>query len=122
MSKLLFLIEGHLLRLMFLNGLCVKVGDTRGLPEYYRHSLVAMTSGGSTGGNFPNFMQFFGKIWQICMLTPPPEGLAPPPTSNPGSAPDDCFPITVNRHVYRFNAQIVIAVVILEDSRGITER
>ena len=29
--------------------------------------------------NFLNFMQFFGKIWQICMLEPP--------TRNPGSAP-----------------------------------
>ena len=30
--------------------------------------------------NFLNFMQFLGKIWQICML-------APPPTRTPGSAP-----------------------------------
>ena len=35
--------------------------------------------------NFLNFMQFFGKIWQICKL-------APPPTRNPGSAPD--IPLT----------------------------
>ena len=28
--------------------------------------------------NFLNFMQFFGKIWQICMLAPPNAGLAPP--------------------------------------------
>ena len=105
MSKLLFLIEGDLLQLMFLNGLCVKVGDSRGLPEYYRHALVAMTSGGSTGGNFPNFMQFLGKIWQICMLAPLREGLASPHRSNPGSAPDDCFPITGDRHVYRINVK-----------------
>ena len=57
----------------------------------------AVYSGGSKGGtpgmhspmdqNFFNFMQYFGKIWQICMLAPPPEGLAPPPTRNPESAP-----------------------------------
>ena len=50
---------------------------------------MKLLSGGSKGGaparvlpkdqNFLNFMQFFGKIWQICMLAPPPEGLAPPP-------------------------------------------
>ena len=40
-----------------------------------------------TDQNFPNFMQFFGKIWQICMLAPPPGGLTPPPARNPGSAP-----------------------------------
>ena len=42
-----------------------------------------------TDQNFLNFMQFFGKIWQTCMLAhPPPRGLAPPPTGNPGSAPE----------------------------------
>ena len=40
-----------------------------------------------TDQNFLNFMQFFGKIWQICMLVPPPEGVAPPPTRNPGYTP-----------------------------------
>ena len=37
--------------------------------------------------NFLNFMQFFGKIWQICLLAPPPGGLAPHPTRNPRSVP-----------------------------------
>ena len=40
-----------------------------------------------TDQNFLNFMQFFGKIWQIYMLAPPPGGLAPPPMRNHGSAP-----------------------------------
>ena len=53
-------------------------------------------SGGSKGAlparpppaqNFLNFMHFFGNFGQICMLAPPPGGLAPPPTGNPGSAP-----------------------------------
>ena len=39
-----------------------------------------------TDQNFLNFMQFWGKIWQICMLAPPPGGMAPLPTGNPGSA------------------------------------
>ena len=37
--------------------------------------------------NFLNFMQLFGKIWQICMLAPNPGGLVPPPTRNAGSGP-----------------------------------
>ena len=39
----------------------------------------------------PKFSQFhavFWKIWQNCMLVPPSGRLAPPPTRNPGSAPD----------------------------------
>ena len=39
-----------------------------------------------TDQHFLNFMHFFGKIWQICMLVP--RGLAPPPTGNPRSASD----------------------------------
>ena len=37
----------------------------------------------------PKFFQFhavFGKIWQYCMLAPPPRELAPPPRGNHGSA------------------------------------
>ena len=49
------------------------VADPRGAPP--------------TDQNFLNFMQFLGKIWQICMLEPTPGGMAPPPTGNPGSAP-----------------------------------
>ena len=41
-----------------------------------------------TDQNFLNFMQFLGKIWQICMLASPPGGMAPPPTGNPGSSPE----------------------------------
>ena len=51
-----------------------------------------------TDQNFLNFMQFFEKIWQICMLGPPPEGLAPPPTRNPGSAPENVFPLFINEN------------------------
>ena len=32
-----------------------------------------------TDPNFLNFMHFFGKTWQICMLVPPLGGLAAPP-------------------------------------------
>ena len=42
---------------------------------------VADPRGRSPDQNFLNFMQFFGKIWQICIL-------APPPTRNPVSAPE----------------------------------
>ena len=38
-----------------------------------------------TDQKFLNFMQVFGKIWQICMLAPAPGGLASPPTRNHGS-------------------------------------
>ena len=33
--------------------------------------------------NFLNFMQFFGKIWQICILALLPGGLVCTPTRNP---------------------------------------
>ena len=51
---------------------------------------VADPRGGAppTDQNVLNFLQFFGKIWQICMLAPPPGGLAVPLTRNPGSAPE----------------------------------
>ena len=57
-----------------------------------------MCSGGSKGGapgahpptvqNFLNFMQFLGKFIKIIGRRPLPGGLTPPPTENPGSAPD----------------------------------
>ena len=43
--------------------------------------------GPPTAQNVLNFMQFFHKFMQNHMLAPP-GGLAPPPTGNPGSAPD----------------------------------
>ena len=43
-----------------------------------------------------NFMQFFWKIWQNLMLTHSPEGLAPPPTGNPGSASNQNMIISTN--------------------------
>ena len=58
---------------------------------------MRVCSGGSKGDpgarpppakqNFLNFMQFLGIIWHVCMLAPPPGGIAPPPTRNPGSTP-----------------------------------
>ena len=55
---------------------------------------IASLSGGSTarppyGPKFSQFHVVFQKIWQNHMLVPPPppRGLAPPPTGNPGSAP-----------------------------------
>ena len=39
------------------------------------------------GQNFLKLMWFFGNFCQNHMLAPPPRGLAPPPTGNPGSAP-----------------------------------
>ena len=52
-------------------------------------------SGGSKGGgrpptaqNFLDFMQFLGKFDKIVCWRPPPRGSAPPPTGNPGSAPE----------------------------------
>ena len=64
---------------------------------YQSAPLQISRSGGSKGGGplaralpyGPNFSQFhavFGKIRQICMLAPP-QGLVPPPTENPVSAP-----------------------------------
>ena len=65
-----------------ISSLDVSVADLRGCPQTP-----------PTDQNFLNFMQFFGKIGQICMLVPPPEGLVPIPTRNPGSAPacDHCY-------------------------------
>ena len=43
-----------------------------------------------TDQNFLNFMQFLGKSGKfVCWR--PPQGLAPPPTGNPVSAPDLCL-------------------------------
>ena len=47
-----------------------------------KKAKVTASSGGSKEGgphgpNFLNFMQFLGKIWQICMLAPPLGGMAP---------------------------------------------
>ena len=60
---------------------------------------VTLASGGSKGGrsshtdqNFLHFMQFFNKSGKFVYWRPPPGGLAPPPTGNPGSAPvSGCF-------------------------------
>ena len=46
------------------------------------------------GPKFSQFHAVFHKIWQNHMLAPP-RGLAPPPTGNPGSAPDLYGHITV---------------------------
>ena len=40
------------------------------------------------GSKFLQFHPVFRKIWQNRMLAPPPEGLAPPPRGNAGSATD----------------------------------
>ena len=54
---------------------------------------VADLGGGAPGARppygpkFSRFHAVFRKIWQNRMLAPPPRGLAPPPTGNPGSAP-----------------------------------
>ena len=54
---------------------------------------VADLRGGAPGvcpptvQNFLNFMQFFRNFGKIIGRHPLPEGLAPPPTENPGSAP-----------------------------------
>ena len=40
------------------------------------------------GSKFSQFHAVFREIWQNHMLAPPPGGLAPPPTGNPGSAPE----------------------------------
>ena len=37
--------------------------------------------------NVLNFMQFYWKIWQNCMLAPPPPPQGCQPTRNPGSLP-----------------------------------
>ena len=42
------------------------------------------------GPKFSQYFAVFRKIWQNRMLAPP-RGLAPPPTGNPGSAPDMYF-------------------------------
>ena len=41
-----------------------------------------------TDQSFLNFMQFFDKSGKFVCWRPPPGGLAPPPTGNPGSAPE----------------------------------
>ena len=59
--------------------------------SFHIHDLF---SGGSKGGAPPHgpkifsiSCSFFGNFWQNCRLAPPPLGLVPPPTGNPGSAP-----------------------------------
>ena len=54
---------------------------------------LCIHSGGSKWGahtdqNFLNFMQFFRKFGKFVCWWSPPEGLAFPPTGNPGSTPD----------------------------------
>ena len=61
-------------------------------------------SGGFRGGarpaqNFLNFMQFFAKFGKIICWRPPPGGLAPPPTGNPGSAPEFPSMYTLENHI-----------------------
>ena len=41
------------------------------------------------GPKFSQFHVVLWNIWQNCRLAPPPGGLVPPPTGNPGSAPDN---------------------------------
>ena len=79
------------------------IANLNGLESIFEHSLLAQLSkvdlssvqitvadprGPPTDQNFLNFVQFFRKIEQICMLAPPPGGLTPPPMGNPGSAPE----------------------------------
>ena len=40
-----------------------------------------------TAQNFLKFMQFFGKSGKFVCWRPPPGGLVPSPTGNPGSVP-----------------------------------
>ena len=79
--------------------------DTAGEERTWDHSLdqtgsdtkVGGSSGESRGGApgtpplqsnfFAISCSFFGTFWQNCRLAPPPGGLAPLPTGNPGSAP-----------------------------------
>ena len=52
-----------------------------------------------TARTFLNFMQFFGKFGNfVCWRPPPPPPgwLAPPPTGNPGSAPDTCITLSLD--------------------------
>ena len=60
---------------------------------------MADLGAGATGAqNFLNFMQFFAKFGKI-MLAPPPAGLAPPPTGNPGSAPGQSYQMKVQSRI-----------------------
>ena len=55
-----------------------------------------------TDKKFPNFMQFLGKSGKFVCWCPAPGGLAPDPTGNPGSAPEEgqgvCTPIDPPMH------------------------
>ena len=48
---------------------------------------VAVPRGAPYGPKFSQFHAVFGKFGKIICWCPP-EGLAPPPTGNPGSAPE----------------------------------
>ena len=74
--------------------------------------IVSLLSGGFRGRPRrvppygPKFSQFhpvFHKIWQNHMLPPPPRGLAPPPTGNPGSAPASNEPKALQEDRSEFN-------------------
>ena len=54
----------------------------------FRGVLPARAPPPPRGPKFSQFHAVFCKIWQNHMLTPP-GGLAPPPTGNPRSAPDN---------------------------------
>ena len=49
--------------------------------------------GPPTAQKFLNFMQFFGKFGKSYVGGPLPDGLALPPTGNPGSGPQMLFEI-----------------------------
>ena len=68
------------------SGSCQSTFTTLGDPPFLL-SQVSARSSPPTDQNFLNFMQtpIFGKI---CMLAHSPGGMVPPPTGNPGSAPD----------------------------------
>ena len=86
--------------------------------NYLRKYTVHLYSGRFRGGalpvrtpskdqNFFNFMGFFRKCINI-LDQPPPNGLAPPPMTSPGSAPDLYYLLTNNTEIQMSVVKIAI--------------
>ena len=74
------------------------------------HGVICFNTLSVADQNFLNFMQFLGKSGKFVCWRSPSQGLAPPPTGNPVSAP--AFPIDIvqlfGKYLHTTNSNKVI--------------